>query len=149
MSKPKSNFRLLDPDAPRTGRLIEAILDARDPLPWSGPPTAQERPPLAKLAQRIHERARAGKNVTLKPETALKVSEALTLIANGPIGTWELEKNYGFRLLSYGPSDTAEVLAYCRNVHIGKGAFDGAAASMPGARLALRWGGFSPKKNFK
>ena len=71
------------------------------------------------------------------------------MASNGPVGTLDLEKNYGYRLLSYGPSDTAEVLAYCRNLHIGKGAYEGAVSSMPGARLALRWAGFTPKKNFK
>lgn len=142
-------FRLLDPAAPKTYSLVDAILDARDPQPWSGPPRAQERPPLAQLAARIRDRAKAGKEVRLTPETAMKVAEALALVANGPIGTWHLDKDYGFRLLSYGPTDTAEVLAYCRNLHIGKGAYEGAVSSMPGARLALRWGMFIPKKNFR
>jgi hypothetical protein len=67
----------------------------------SGLPDAM--PPLAKLAARIEREANAGRHVRLKPETARKVAAALYLVADGPM-PWEGLRDYGHRVVQYGPA---------------------------------------------
>ena len=148
-SLPKGdNYRPLDPAAPLTRSLIKAMLAARDPLPWTATEPPEELPPLAALAKRIEERAKAGKTVRLTPETARRVAAALYLTADGPV-PWTVLQDYGYRLVEYPTDGPGEVIAYCRNLDAGIGAYEAAVRAVPGRRLALRWGQFSPRKNFR
>jgi hypothetical protein len=140
------NFRRL-PDDKATRRLIDAMLDMRDPVPWNERPIPDALPPLAKLARRIEQEADAGRNVRLKPETAKKVALALYTVSDGPM-PWEGLKNYGHHVVRYSAADAGEVLAYCRGVDVAIGAYEAACAKLPGTRLAVRWGVFTPRKNF-
>jgi hypothetical protein len=144
---PKEENFLRLPDDKGTRRLIDAMLDMRDPVPWNERPIPDALPPLAKLARRIEQEADAGRNVRLKPETAKKVALALYNIADGPM-PWEGLKSYGHRVVRYSAADAGEVLAYCRGVDLAIGAYEAACAKLPGARLAVRWGVFTPRKNF-
>jgi hypothetical protein len=142
-----NNFRRL-PDDKHTRTLIDAMLDMRDPVPWTERPIPSALPPLAKLARRIEQEADAGRNVRLKPETAHRVALALYQVADGPVLPWEGLKTYGHRVVRYSAADAGEVLAYCRGVDLAIGAYEAACAKLPGARLAVRWGVFTPRKNF-
>jgi hypothetical protein len=86
------NFSYLPPDAPKTRRLIEAMLSAKNRLPYEPGPNdpRPERAPLAELADRIARRAMQGRNVTLKPETARTVATSLLLVADGDAGRPEV-----------------------------------------------------------
>jgi hypothetical protein len=128
------NFRRL-PDAKATRRLIDAMLDMRDPVPWNERPVPDALPPLAKLSRRIEQEADAGRNVRLRPETAKKVALALYTVADGAM-PWEGLKGYGHRVVQYSTADAGEVLAYCRGVDLAIGAYEAACAKLPGARLA-------------
>jgi hypothetical protein len=108
---------------------------------------AVERAAYPKLARRIEQEAEAGRNVRLKPETAKKVALALYTVADGPM-PWEGLKSYGHRVVRYSSSDAGEVLAFFRGVDLAIGAYEAACAKLPGARLAVRWGVFTPRKNF-
>jgi hypothetical protein len=142
----EENFRQL-PDDKGMRRLIDAMLDMRDPVPWTERPVPDALPPLAKLARRIEQEADAGRNVRLKPETAKKIALALYTVADGPT-PWEGLKCYGHRVVRYTAADAGEVLACCRGVDLAIGANEAACAKLPGARLAVRWGVFTPRKNF-
>ena len=120
------------------------MLDMGDPVPWNERPIPDALPPLAKLSRRIEQEAEAGRNVRLKPETAKKAARALYTVADGPMGA----KTYGHRVVWYSSADAGEVLAYCRGVDLAIGAYEAACAKLPGARLAVRWGVFTPRKNF-
>jgi hypothetical protein len=139
------NFDRL-PDDKDTRRLIDEMLDMREPVPWNERAISHALRPLAKLAKRIEQEADARRNVRLKLETARKV--ALYQVADGPL-PWEVLKGYGFRIVQYALPDSGEVLAYCRGIDLAIGAYEAARAKLPGARLAVRWGVFTPRRNFK
>jgi hypothetical protein len=141
------NFRRL-PDDKDTRRLIDAMLDMREPVPWNERAIPDALPPLAKLAKRIEREADAGRNVRLKPQTARKVALALYRVTDGPM-PWKGLKDFGHHVVRYGSADSGEVLAYCRSVDLAIGAYEAACAKLPGARLAVRWGVFTPRRNFK
>jgi hypothetical protein len=141
----EENFRRL-PDNKDTRR-ADRRHDMRDPTPWNERPIPDALPPLAKLARRIEQEADAGRNVRLKPETAKKVALALYSVADGPM-PWEGLKSYGHRVVRYTAADAGEVLAFCRGVDLAIGAYEAACARLPGPRLAVRWGVFTPRKNF-
>ena len=138
----EENFRRLHDDK-ATRRLIDAMLDMRDPVPWNERPIPDALPPLARLARRIEQEVDAGRNVRLKPETAKKVALALYTVADGPMA-WEGLKSYGHRVVRYSSSDAGEVLAYCRGVDLAIGAYEAACAKLPGA--GLRFGGGSSRR---
>ena len=58
-------------------------------------------------------------------------------------------ESYGHRVVRYSWAGAGEVLAYCRGVDLAIGSYEAACAKLPGARLAVRWGVFTPRKNFK
>jgi hypothetical protein len=124
------------------------MLDMREPVQWNERAIPDTLPPLAKLGKRIEQEADAGRNVRLKPDTARKVALALYQVADGPL-PWKVLKGYGFRVVQYASHDSGEVLAYCRSVDLAVGAYEAARAKLPGARLAVRWGVFTPRRNFK
>jgi hypothetical protein len=126
----EDNFHRL-PDDKATRRLIDAMLDMRDPVPWNERPVPAALPPLAKLARRIELEADAGRNVRLKPETARKVALALYTVADGPM-PWGGLKSYGHRVVQYSSSDAGEVLAYCRGVDLAIGAIRGGVCQASG-----------------
>jgi hypothetical protein len=68
-------------------------------------------------------------------------------VADGPMPL-EALKTYGHHVVRYSSADAGEVLAYCRGVDLAIGAYEAACARLPGARLAVRWGVFTPRKNF-
>lgn len=147
MFRKTENFRLLDPDDPKTKNIIDAVLDARDPVPWHLTPAPRDKPPLAKLADRIWELAERGRTVHLTPETAKKVAISLYRTADGAV-PWDAEHQLGFRVMMYETLDAGEILAYCKTLHIAEGAYDAAVKTLPDRRIAVRWGVFTPKKNF-
>ena len=53
--------------------------------------------------------ADAGRNVRLTPATARKVAAALYVAADGPM-TWGGLKDYGHRVVQYGPAVAGEAL---------------------------------------
>lgn len=148
-AKRRSAAAGLPDEAPTTRNTIEAMLNTREPVPWVDRGLPDSMPPLALLAARIEREADAGRNVRLKPETARKVALALYAVADGPRLPWEGLKSYGHRVVRYISTDAGDVLAYCRGVDLAVGAYEAACAKLPGARLAVRWGVFTPRKNFR
>jgi hypothetical protein len=127
------NFRRR-PDDNNTRRLIDAMLDMRDPVPWTERPIPDALPPLAKLARRIEQEADAGRHVRLKPEKARKVAQALYTVADGPM-PWD-----GHHVVRYSAADAGEVLAYCRGVDLAIGAYGRHAPSCRDALPTIRDG---------
>lgn len=68
------------------------------------------------------------------------VGPTLCAVSDGPAASWEVLKDYGHRVARYGPGDAGEVLAYCQGVDLAVGAYEADLATLPGARLAVRWG---------
>jgi hypothetical protein len=120
----------------------------REPVPWVDRGLPNSMPPVAQLAARIERDAAAGRNVRLTPDTTRKVAAALYVAADGPM-PWEGLKDYGHRVVQYGPTDAGEVLAYCRGVDLAVGAYEAACAKLPGARLAVSWGVLTPRRKFR
>lgn len=149
MFQKTENFRLLDPDDPKTKNIIDAVLDARDPVPWTKTPDIppRDKPPLAKLADRIWEMAERGRTVHLTPETAKKVAISLYRTADG--APWAADDELGHRVIMYETHDSGQVLACCINGAVAEGAYEAAVKAFPGRRIAQRWSMFTPRKNFK
>lgn len=97
------------------------------------------------LIERIRARAEAGKTVYLSPDTATEVAEALSRVWPP---AWPPRDDLGHRLVRYDGSDYGIVIAYCESVDIAVGAYDAALKVYPGRRIAVRWGMFTPKKNW-
>ena len=76
------NFRLLDPTAPRTQRIIQAALTVN--VPWEPVQEPMWQPSqIVELADRIDRRAQQGLSVHLKPETACAVATVLRRSVEG------------------------------------------------------------------
>ena len=138
------NFRLLDPEAPRTQRLIEASLSALSPEPWAPDPNAPrpERSPIAKLADRIAERAEAGKTVHLTPNTGRTVAAALHLYAEGP----PTLRSFSHRVEDW-TDEPHVVLAYSTSATLAIGAWEAYAPQYPSRDIVARWGGWTMRSN--
>lgn len=98
------------------------------------------------LIERIRARAEAGKAVHLRPETALEVAAALSRVWPP---AWPTREDFGHKVVLYHGPDAGTVIAYCESLQLAVGAYDAALKEYPGRRLAVRWGMFSPKKNFE
>ena len=109
------------------------------------------------LAERIMARARAGRNVVLKPDTAWRVAEILRLavrmhvLVHGPQRKWhvDLVKDGACVYQIDAAGEIESIDAWARNVLIGRAAGDALARHYPARRYELRdgarviavWGG--------
>ena len=122
MSKqPKpTNFEYLDPDAPRTKRIIEAALSVN--VPWHPNQDAPVFQPskVVELAERIDRRAQQGLAVHLKPDTARTVAMTMRLYAEGHGDLRQSHPNH----VEDWTNDPHTVLAYCTNASLAIGARD-------------------------
>lgn len=98
-------------------------------------PDLNEKPTVRKLWQRIADRAATGRNVTLRPATALQVAQALAS-ASGEAK----EADFTFAVEQWNDDDSRieETLAQCRNVVLARAAFRAAVEQRPRSRLYLR-----------
>jgi hypothetical protein len=62
---------------------------------------------------------------------------------------WPPREDFGHKVVLYQGTDYGSVIAYCESSHIAAGAYAAALKVYPGRRLAVRWGMFTPKKNFE
>jgi hypothetical protein len=140
MPKPPqpTNFNYLDPDAPRTKRIIEAALTVYVPWHPQDPARRWEPPALAELARRIAERARQGKVVRLSPTTAGDVAIALHLQAQGPQGLRDTHPH----TVEDRTREPREVLSYNTSATLAIGAWNAYAPQHPDRRIVAYWGGW-------
>jgi hypothetical protein len=132
------NFRLMDPQAPRTRRLIEAVLSADMPWAPERDHVAYDKPKVAEIAERIHSRANQGLTVHLKPETAKTAALALHLYAQGP---GDLQDNYPHQVIDL-THEPRQVLAYTASATLAIGAWEHYAPEHPDRKLIATWGGW-------
>ncbi|MBX9772922.1 MAG: hypothetical protein K2Y71_00810 [Xanthobacteraceae bacterium] len=139
MTKPRStNFDYLDPNAPRTQRIIEAALTVT--VPWHPPEDRPAYQPshVAALAMRIDHRARQGLTVHLKPATARTVASTLRLYAEGHR---DLRSTHPHHVEDW-THEPHEILAYCANASLAIGAWEAHAPRYPNRNLIATWGGW-------
>ena len=139
MAKPPrpSNFEYLDPDAPRTKRIIEAALTVS--VPWHSEDAPTFRPAkIAELAERIDRRAQQGLAVHLKPDTARTVALTMRLYAEGHP---ELGNSHPHHVEDWS-QEPHTVLAYCANATLAIGAWEAYAPQHPSRNLIATWGGW-------
>lgn len=127
MSKPPkpSNFEYLDPDAPRTKRIIQAALTVNVPWhPEEGPVWQPSK--VAEIAARIDERAKQGLTVHLKPDTARTVARTMRLY---DAGNPSLRDSHPHHVEDW-THEPHEVLAYCTNATIAIGGWEAYASAI-------------------
>ncbi len=132
-----TNFDYLDPDAPRTKRIIEAALTVNVPWHEEHAPTFQPSK-VAELAERIDQRARQGLTVHLKPATARTVALTMRLHAEGHPG---LHNSHPHHVEDW-TQEPHTVLAYCTNATLAIGAWEAYAPQHPNRHLIATWGGW-------
>jgi len=139
MPKP-TNFDYLDPEAPRTKRIIEATLTVN--VPWHSEQAPVWQPSsIAELADRIDQRAQQNLTVNLKPATARTVAMTMRLYAEGHP---DLRKSHPHHVEDWTQEPHA-VLAYCTNATLAVGAWEHYARAYPERRLIATWGGWATR----
>jgi hypothetical protein len=100
-------------------------------------PEKNEKPSFQNLWERIAERARRGKNVTLTPSTAMYVAYALAVAHKA-----NSAERFSFTVEQWDKDDVRieEVMAQCRNSDIARAAYEVAVRLRPKSRLCLRNG---------
>jgi hypothetical protein len=137
------NFRLLDPDAPRTKRIIEAALTVNVPWhPLNDAPTFQPSR-IAELAERIDRRAQQGLTVHLKPATAHTVALTMRLYVEGHP---DLRQSHPHHVEDW-TTEPHEVLAYCASASLAIGAWQHYAPQYPQRHLMATWGAWVTRSN--
>ena len=139
MSKsPKpTNFEYLDPDAPRTKRIIDAALTVFVPWEPEQAPVLQHSK-IADLAARIDQRAQQGLTVHLKPATARTVAITMRLYAEGHPSLRDSHPHH----VEDWTDEPHTVLAYCTNAILAVGAWEHYAPQYPQRNLISTWGGW-------
>jgi hypothetical protein len=132
-----SNFEYLNPEAPRTRRIIEAALTVNVPWHSEDAPTFQPAK-IAELAERIDQRAQQGLTVHLKPTTARTVAMTMRLYAEGHP---ELRNSHPHHIEDW-TQEPHTVLAYCTNATLAVGAWEHYAPQYPQRNLIATWGGW-------
>ena len=128
------NFRLLDPDAPRTKRIIDAALSVNGPWHPDQAPVF-EPSKVSELAERIDRRAQHGLSVHLKPDTARTVAMTMRLYAEGHPSLRDSHPHH----VEDRSSKPSTVLAYCTNATLAIGAWEQYAPQRPDRYLVATW----------
>ena len=131
------NFRLLDPEAPRTKRIIDAALSVN--VPWHPEQAPVFQPSkIAELADRIDRRAQQGLTVHLKPATARTVAMTVRLYAEGHP---DLRQSHPHHVEDW-THEPHRVLCYATNATLAIGAWEHYAPQNPNRHLIATWGGW-------
>ena len=139
MSKPPlrpTNFDYLDPDAPRTRRIIDAALTVN--VPWHPEQAPIFQPSkVAELAERIDQRAQQGLTVHLKPATARTVAMTMRLYAEGHPDPRQSHPHH----VEDWTNEPHQVLCYATSATLAIGAWEHYAPQHPTRKLIATWGG--------
>jgi hypothetical protein len=139
MPKPPkpTNFEYLDPDAPRTRRIIDAALIVN--VPWHPEQAPVFQPSkVAELAERIDQRAQQGLTVHLKPATARTVAMTMRLYAEGHP---DMRQSHPHQVEDW-TTEPHQVLCYATNATLAIGAWERYAPQYPNRQLIATWGGW-------